>query len=157
MNWLLVAAVVGVVSVVVWRTIGRTMLTVASVAAEVPVGARFELLESTTVRLDNVWAGEVVRWRDDLLVAFGGGTGTGIRRDSRGGIVVEGANGTIGQIRLPHLVRDARTKRLLAEWAQKELPLIAVVTSGGTVALLDLVSRQALLGQHATVPKCTHP
>ena len=90
MNWLPVAAVVGVVSVVVWRTIGRTMLTVALLASEFAVGLRLELLENTTARLDNVRTGEVVRWRDDLLVAFSGGAETWIRRDSRGRVVVEG-------------------------------------------------------------------
>ena len=153
MNWILVAAVVGVVSVVAWRTIEPTMSTIGSIASELPVGPRLDLVGNTTARLDNVRAGEVVCWRDDLHVAFGGGTGTWIRRDSGGGIVVEDANGTIGPIRLSHLCRDARTKRLLAERAQTARPLTAVVTCDGTVARDDLVSRQALVGEHATAPK----
>jgi hypothetical protein len=150
MNWLPVAAVVGVVSVVVWRTIGRTMLTVALLASEFAVGLRLELLENTTARLDNVRTGEVVRWRDDLLVAFSGGAETWIRRDSRGRVVVEDADGTISRLRLPHLARNARTRRLRIEWAKTPRPLTAIVTCDGAVAL---VRRQALLGEHATASK----
>jgi hypothetical protein len=117
--------------------------------AEVPVGPAFDLLADPVALLKGVQLREVVRWDDELLVGFDGTQGSWIdpdhvsQRDETP--TSENLRTTHGQIRFPRGAHDRRTRRLLKRWQRRAL--VAVVARDGTVALVDLETRQVLLGE----------
>ncbi len=117
--------------------------------AEVPVGPARDLLSDPVALLEGVQLREVVRWDDELLVGFEGTQWSWIdpdhvsQRDETP--MLEHLRTAHGQIRFPRGAHDRRTRRLLKQWRSRAL--VAVVARDGTLALVDLETRQALLGE----------
>lgn len=139
---------VATAATVVWFTIGRTMLAVAAVASEIPVGPALGLFADPLCALRGVRLVEIVVWRDDVLVGFTGGRGSWLRRGEAGGervVVVDDDVDPAGELCLRHAARDARSRRLLELWRTERRALTAVMNEGlGLAALVDEVSREAL-------------
>ena len=117
--------------------------------AEVPVGPAVDLLADPVALLEGVRLREVVRWDDELLVGFEGTQGSWIDPDH---VSRRDATPTSDNVRtrtarfvFPEARTDRRTRRLLKRWQSRSL--VAVVARDGTLALIDLETRQALLGE----------
>ncbi len=150
-NVLYFAVIVAVVGVVVWCTLGRTVLRLAWLTTELPVGPDLHLLDNPAALLEGVRLREVVRWRDDLLVGFHGGRGSWTDSDhvpiaADAPIRADGES-TDGQIRIVRGARDRRTRRLLRDWARDARTLVAVLSRDGIFALIDVERREAVLGE----------
>jgi hypothetical protein len=132
----------------VWFTLGRTMLALAPIASEVPVGRGFELLVDPLCALHDVRLREVVSWGEDLLVGFTGGHGTWLMRDSFAHRRLEVAGHQVdveGQLCFRNAARDKRTRRSLELWRDDGRVLVAVINDRiGVGALVDESSSEAL-------------
>jgi hypothetical protein len=118
--------------------------------AKVPVGPPLDLLADPIALLEGVQLREVVRWDDELLVGFDGTQGSWIEPDHVSQLhetpKSESRRIARGQIRFPRGAHDRRTRRLLKQWQNRML--VAVVARDGTLALIDLETREALLGEN---------
>jgi hypothetical protein len=133
-----VVAVFGIVAVVVWLTIGRTMMRVAPLASEAPVG-RAEQVRENEPGVTYVVRG-CARYGNDLLVALAVAEGRPVSGGER--VVV-----------LPGVAHDARALRLLDEWERGATRLVTVTTIDDRgPGLYDLATGEGVLVTWARTP-----
>ena len=149
MAWLAAFAVLAGTFTAVWFTFGRAMLKVAHLASEMPIGPGLRLLDDPWARLDGARVTETVIFGADVLVGFDERGGSWLERDVTTSrmIGLRDVDGQSGQVRLDGAARDPRARRHLNEWRSLGSPITVVLTRDGQFALLDVASRQAVLGE----------
>jgi hypothetical protein len=139
------------IALLVWLTIGRTVMKVSGIVSELPVGPKLRLFEDPLCCLQGVVITEVVALKNDLLVGYRGGTGSWYTVDpSKPDAVVVTTDlfDAEGQLFLPMLVRDTRSMKLLHEWCADQTRLEGVVARNHpVVALADTRHRNAVIAE----------
>jgi hypothetical protein len=137
------------IALLLWLTLGRRVMKVSGIASDPSVGPGLRLFEDPICCLERVVITEIVALKDDLLVAYRGGTGSWYRADpSKPDEVVVATDlcDTEGQLFLPMLVRDTRSMKLLHEWCADQARLDAVVARNHRVVVLaDTRHRNAVI------------
>ena len=149
MSLLLLGLAVLPIALLVWLTIGPRMMKVSGIASDLSVGPGLRLFEDPFCCLERVVITEIVALKDDLLVAYRGGTGSWYTADPFTPdevVVATDLCDAEGQLFLPMLVRDTRSMKLLHEWCADQARLDAVVARNHrVVALADKRRRNAVI------------
>jgi hypothetical protein len=129
---------------VVWFTIGRSMMRAGRWAAHLPVGPLPEMPQTRLAQLDGLRITSVLAWEADLLVGFERAHGSWVHPDaapSETPRVIRGLRNFSGALRLPGLGGDERSVRLVEEWWKDGRALLAVLAEDGLTLLADAASR----------------
>lgn len=134
-----------------WLTFHRATTRVSGIAPDLPVGPKLRLFEDPLCCLEGIVITEVVALKDDLLVAYRGGSGSWFTLDPANPdlpLIARGLRNAEGQIFLPMLVRDTQSMKLLYEWYEDQTSLISVVARNHRLlALTDTRHRNAVVAE----------